>query len=251
MIRLEGVSRRFRDGANEVSALADVNLEIPAGATVALTGKSGSGKSTLLHLIGGMDWPTAGRITVDGFALHELDDPALTRFRLTRVGFVFQFFHLLPALSLMENLLLPAELAGLRAGAARERARALLREVGLEERSRSYPDRLSGGEQQRVAIARSLMLEPPILLADEPTGNLDSDTGGRVLDLFLRLSRERGATLLVATHSREVGARMARQVELRDGTVQQDSTAQRDSAAQGDSGPEKISRDGDTSAETP
>ena len=251
MIRLEGVSRRFRDGVNEVNALADVNLEIPAGATVALTGKSGSGKSTLLHLIGGMDWPTAGRITVDGFALHELDDSALTRFRLTRVGFVFQFFHLLPALSLMENLLLPAELAGLRAGAARERARALLREVGLEERSRSYPDRLSGGEQQRVAIARSLMLEPPILLADEPTGNLDSDTGGRVLDLFLRLSRERGATLLVATHSREVAARMARQVELRDGTVQQDSTAQRDSAAQGDSGPEKISRDGDTSAETP
>ena len=251
MIRLEGVSRRFQDGANEVSALADVNLEIAAGATVALTGKSGSGKSTLLHLIGGMDWPTAGRITVHGFPLHELDDPALTRFRLNHVGFVFQFFHLLPALSLMENLLLPAELAGLRAGAARERARGLLREVGLEARSRSYPDRLSGGEQQRVAIARGLMLEPPILLADEPTGNLDSDTGGQVLDLFLRLSRERGATLLVATHSREVAARMARQVELRDGTVQRDDTVQRDANPQADSGPAKTPRVGHGTGETP
>ncbi|HKI97979.1 MAG TPA: ABC transporter ATP-binding protein [bacterium] len=232
MIHLDRVSRTYRDGERDIRALRDVTLVIPAGASVALLGRSGSGKSTLLHLIGGLEWPSAGIVRVDGQALDALDDAALTRFRLHRIGFVFQFFHLLPALTVLENLLLPAELAGRPAGASAEQARRLLTEVGLTERAGSFPERLSGGEQQRVAVARALMLDPPILLADEPTGNLDSETGRRVLDLLWRLAETRGTTLLVATHSQEVAARAERRIELHDGRIVHDSAAQGTSGAE-------------------
>jgi putative ABC transport system ATP-binding protein len=225
MIHLHRVSRTFRDGEREIHALQELTLSVPAGSSLALMGRSGSGKSTLLHLIGGLEWPSAGRVEVDGQALAALDDAALTRFRLHRIGFVFQFFHLLPALSVLENLLLPAELAARPAAAARSKALALLEAVGLGERRHTYPERLSGGEQQRVAVARALMLDPPVLLADEPTGNLDSENGARVLELMWGLAASRGTTVVVATHSREVAARAARRIELLDGRIVADSAA--------------------------
>jgi putative ABC transport system ATP-binding protein len=233
MIHLQQVSRTYRDGDRDICALQDVTLTVPPGATVALLGRSGSGKSTLLHLVGGLEWPSAGTVRVDGQALDALDDAALTRFRLHRIGFVFQFFHLLPALTVLENLLLPAELAGLPAAASARQAGRLLAEVGLAGRARSFPERLSGGEQQRVAVARALMLDPPLLLADEPTGTLDSETGRRVLDLLWRLVEGRGTTLLVATHSREVAQRAARRIELGDGRVVSDSAPVADRAPAG------------------
>ena len=223
LIHLENISRVYRDGERQIRALTAIELIIPPGATVGLVGKSGSGKSTLLHLVGGLEWPSTGRVVVDGRDLRALGDAELTAFRLHRIGFVFQFFHLLPALTVLENLLLPAELAGRPRAAGRERARALLAEVGLSEREGTYPERLSGGEQQRIAVARALMLEPPVLLADEPTGTLDSENGERVMALLHRLARDQGATLVVATHSREVAARTGRLIELRDGRVVSDS----------------------------
>jgi putative ABC transport system ATP-binding protein len=225
MIRLAGVSRTYRDGEREIGALRDVNLRVAAGSTVALMGRSGSGKSTLLHLVGGLEWPSAGSVRVAGRELGAMDDAELTRFRLETIGFVFQFFHLLPTLTVMENLLLPAELAGRPARPAREAARRLLEQVGLPERAGSYPERLSGGEQQRIAVARALLLDPPVLLADEPTGSLDSDNGRRVLELLWRLTAERGTTLLVATHSPELAARAERRIELRDGRIAEDRPA--------------------------
>jgi len=230
IVELERVSRGYADGQREILALAGVDLRVPAGQTVALLGKSGSGKSTLLHLIGGLEHPSGGRIRVRGQALHELNDAQLTAFRLRHVGFVFQFFHLLPTLTVHENLLLPAELAGLAHRESLARAAALLEAVGLDGRRDTTPDRLSGGEQQRVAIARGLMLEPELVLADEPTGNLDSDTGAQVLELLLGLTRSRGTTLIVATHSGDLAARMQRRVELRDGRIVAD-TARAGSAA--------------------
>ena len=202
--------------------MTGIDLQVPAGQTVALVGRSGSGKSTLLHLIGGLEVPSAGRVEVDGQDLTALDDAALTRFRLTRIGFVFQFFHLLPALTVWENLLLPAELASTARSVAETRARALLAAIGLTERANSHPDRLSGGEQQRVAVARALLLEPALLLADEPTGNLDSQTGQQVLDLLWTLARERGTTLVIATHSPELARRADRRIALADGRMVED-----------------------------
>jgi len=223
MILLQRVSHTFREGPQLIRALDDVSLYVPAGSTLALVGRSGSGKSTLLHLVGGLEPPARGRVVVEGRPLHRLGDQARTRFRLTRVGFVFQFFHLLPALTVRENLLLPAEMAGLAREVAAARLARLMAEVGLSNRLDALPDRLSGGEQQRVAIARSLMLEPPLLLADEPTGALDSETGDRVLALMLALVRERGTTLVLATHNADVAALTDRVVELRDGRVVADS----------------------------
>ncbi len=223
MIHLERVSRVYRDGERKIHALAEVDLYVPRGATVALLGKSGSGKSTLLHLMGGLEWPSEGRVTIAGQALNALSDQALTDFRLRHIGFVFQFYHLLPALTVMENLLLPAELASYGAHQAKAKALALLADVELQGRSDTFPDRLSGGEQQRIAVARALMLDPPVLLADEPTGNLDSETGQRVLELLWRLTTARATTLVIATHSPEVAERAARRIELRDGGVLSDS----------------------------
>ena len=223
MIRLDGVSRTYRDGDRDISALKAVHLHIPPGCSVALEGKSGSGKSTLLHLMGGVEWPSAGRITVAGQALGAMTDAELTKFRLRHIGFVFQFFHLLPTLTVMENLALPAELAGLPSRERGVRARARLEEVGLADRGGTYPDRLSGGEQQRVAVARALMLDPPVLLADEPTGNLDSETGNAVLDLMWKLAATHNTTLVIATHSHALAARLERRIELQDGRIVSDS----------------------------
>lgn len=225
MIQLKNASRSYRDGEREILALSEVSLSIPSGISVALTGKSGSGKSTLLHLVGGVETPSSGQITVAGVGLHTLSDRDLTAFRLRHIGFVFQFFHLLPALSVLENLLLPVELAGQSRTGARKKAMDLLAEVGMEDRAGTAPDFLSGGEQQRVAVARALMLDPPVLLADEPTGNLDSETGGRVLDLLWELTVNRGTTVVIATHSPEIAGRTTRRIELRDGRVLADSAS--------------------------
>jgi putative ABC transport system ATP-binding protein len=223
MIDLHAVSRSYQDGDRTIPALADVTLHIPAGQSVAVVGRSGSGKSTLLHLLGGLEWPSGGRVQVAGQSLERLSERALTEFRLRKIGFVFQFFHLLPALTVLENLMLPAELAGWPRAAAREKALLRLEQVGLAARARGFPDRLSGGEQQRVALARALMLDPPVLLADEPTGNLDSATGARAMDLLWGLAGELGLTLVLATHSEALAARAQRRVELQDGRVVSDN----------------------------
>ena len=219
MIELCEVSREYRDGERTVSALRNVNLAVPRGARLALTGQSGSGKSTLLHLIGGLEQPSSGRVRVAGKALEAMTDSELTRFRLHQTGFMFQFFHLLPALSVMENLLLPTELAGVAAATAKSRARHLLQRVGLLQRAESYPERLSGGQQQRVALARALMLESPLLLADEPTGNLDSEAGQQVLDLIWSLAETQGTTVVLATHSASLADACGLRVTLRDGRI--------------------------------
>ena len=231
MIRLEEASRIFQDGAKTVRALQDITLHIPRGAIVALTGESGSGKSTLLHLMAGLERPSAGRVIVAGENLNRLGDTALSRFRLTRVGFIFQFFHLIPSLTVMENLLLPVELAGAPLRDARSRAEQGLKKIGLSDRRGAYPERLSGGEQQRVAVVRSLILEPPILFADEPTGSLDSETGAAVLSLIFDLAAEQETTVVLATHNQGLAARASRRIELRDGRIHGDTGASPDGGA--------------------
>jgi putative ABC transport system ATP-binding protein len=185
----------------------------------ALVGPSGSGKSTLLNLVAGIDLPDAGEVEVDGVGIHALSERDRTLLRRYRMGFVFQFYNLIPTLTVEENLLLPLELAGRVESVHRARAHALLAQVGLGDRLRSWPDRLSGGEQQRVALARALVHEPALILADEPTGNLDREAGRRVLDLLLRLVRGAGATLLIATHSEAAARRADRVVEIVDGRL--------------------------------
>jgi putative ABC transport system ATP-binding protein len=184
---------------------------------MAITGPSGSGKSTLLGLIAGLDSPSTGAIAIDGTDITSLDEDGLARLRGRRIGFVFQFFHLLPSLTALENVLIPMEIAGV--SGARARAAALLQEVGLSERGHHYPSQLSGGEQQRVAIARALANDPPLLLADEPTGNLDSGTGRHIIDLLLSINRSRGTTLVLVTHDPELAAVADTAIALRDGHV--------------------------------
>ncbi|MDX1592824.1 MAG: ABC transporter ATP-binding protein [Gammaproteobacteria bacterium] len=206
MVRLSGLCRHFREGEARRTVFDGLDLSIARGERVVLYGRSGSGKTTLLNLVSGIDRPDAGRVEIDGTRLDLLDEEGRTRFRRAHVGFIHQFFNLLPTLTVLENLLLPLELNGLDDAAGRARAEALLGEVGLAERRDSFPDRLSGGEQQRVAVARALVHEPRLLLADEPTGNLDAETGAAVLELLRRLADAAGRTLLVATHSREAAA---------------------------------------------
>jgi putative ABC transport system ATP-binding protein len=217
MIELRGVSKTVPSGAGSLTILHPLNLTIEAGRVAAITGPSGSGKSTLLGLIAGLDAPSTGSIILDGVDITQLDEDALARLRGTRVGFVFQFFHLLPSLTAYENVLVPMEIAGV-AGAAL-RARTLLDEVGLAERGHHYPSQLSGGEQQRVAIARALANDPPILLADEPTGNLDTVTGRHVIDLLLSINKSRKTTLILVTHDPELAAVADDAIALRDGRV--------------------------------
>ena len=204
VIELRDVRRSFVEGGRSRSVLDGVSCQIAPGELVVLLGRSGSGKSTLLNLIAGIDLPSSGEVLLEGRPLQALDDDERTVLRRDRIGFVFQFFHLVPTLTVEENLLLPLELAGRGRGEDRERALALLAEVGLADRGSQFPDRLSGGEQQRVAVARALATDPAIVLADEPTGNLDLETGLEVLDLLDRLTRRRGKTMLMVTHSREV-----------------------------------------------
>ena len=206
LVRLAGLCRRYREGEVTRAVFDALDLELAAGECVVLYGRSGSGKTTLLNLVGGIDRPDAGCIEVDGTRLDTLDEEARTRFRRARIGFVHQFFNLLPTLTVYENLLLPLELNARADAAGHARAGALLEEVGLAGRRDSFPDRLSGGEQQRVAVARAVIHEPRLLLADEPTGNLDSETGAVVLALLQRLARAAGHALLLATHSREAAS---------------------------------------------
>ncbi len=223
---LQGLTRVFHEGERSRRVLEALDLEVAAGECVALLGRSGSGKSTLLNLISGIDRPTCGTVRVHGTAVSDLSERERTRFRRRHVGFVYQFFNLLPTLSVAENVLLPLELNGASARRAGQRTRRMLEEVGLADRAHSYPDRLSGGEQQRVALARALVHEPSVVLADEPTGNLDADTGRVVLDLLDRLVRRRGHTLLLVTHSAEVAALADRRLVLSDGRLQTEALSE-------------------------
>jgi putative ABC transport system ATP-binding protein len=211
---------RLASGGHAVDVLADVSLDVPAGQFLAIAGPSGSGKSTLLGLIAGLDRPTAGRIEVAGVPISTLDEDALARFRLDHVGYVFQSFHLFPTLTAEENVAVPLELGG--DADAIPRARALLAEVGLADRAHHYPVQLSGGEQQRVAVARALARRPPLLLADEPTGNLDSATGKQIIELLVGANRRLGRTLVLVTHDAALAAHADRVITLRDGRIVSD-----------------------------
>ncbi|MBN1976106.1 MAG: ABC transporter ATP-binding protein [Anaerolineae bacterium] len=219
VVRTVGLARRYKMGDTSVDALQGVDLEIGRGEFVALVGPSGSGKSTVLNLVGGLDRPTAGEIWIDGKELSASDEKALTRHRRQHVGFVFQSFNLLPRLTAEENVALPLMFGGVPEKERRARARELLERVGLAERLTHRPTQLSGGEQQRVAIARALVGHPALLLADEPTGNLDTTTGVEIMRLLKELNQEHGLTLLVVTHDPEVAAFADRVVRLRDGQV--------------------------------
>ena len=219
MIRLINVAKSYDSSRIRVAALTDINLEIGPATFTALMGPSGCGKSTLLHLVAGVDGPTSGEIWVDGQELSRLSDAALSRFRRDQVGIVYQFYNLLPTLSAEENVALPALLTGVSSRIARERAEAWLKQVGMLHRKDHWPHELSGGEMQRVAIARALVNAPSILLADEPTGNLDSAAGQGVLELLARLNAEQRVTVLLATHSQEATAFAQRVIRLKDGRL--------------------------------
>ena len=218
MIALEHVSKHF-EGRRRITALEDIDVEIPKGELVSIVGPSGSGKSTLLNLIGGLDRPTAGTITLDGQRLDGLTDDGLTAVRRDKLGFIFQFFNLLPSLSCLENVALPLHLRGWARKKIEARARELLDLVKLNARVDHLPDELSGGERQRVAIARALSIYPPILLADEPTGNLDTQTGADILRLISDLHVTLGSTILIVTHDMNVAQTCQRTITIRDGKI--------------------------------
>jgi putative ABC transport system ATP-binding protein len=223
MIRCIDVRKIYRQGENDITALAGVSLDIAKGSFVVIMGPSGSGKSTLLHLIGGLDRPSSGDLLVDGRLIGQMADDEVTLFRRTKVGFVFQFFNLLPTLTALENVTLPFVLDGVSKGEADRRARSILEKVGLEQRRHHLPEELSGGEIQRVAIARALAFDPPILLADEPTGNLDSKNGDAILSLLRKIKEERGCTVVMVTHSDEAASYGERIIFLRDGRVEKET----------------------------
>jgi len=211
------LSKTYHEGNSPHQVLDRVNLQVPQGELIALLGASGSGKSTLLNLLSGIDEADSGDIWISGQNLPRLDENQRTLFRREHIGFIFQFFNLLPTLSALENISLPLELGGVRQPIAEEKARDMLNAVGLTDRGDSFPDQLSGGEQQRVAIARALVHDPLLVLADEPTGNLDEETGLQVMDLLESLTRSRGKNLVMATHSLENAKRADRVFHLRDG----------------------------------
>lgn len=221
MIDLDRVSKQF-DGQRHVTALREVSLSIPKGDLVSIIGPSGSGKSTLLNLMGGLDRPTSGTVSIDGAPLAGLGDDGLTRVRRDKIGFIFQFFNLLPTLTCLENVGLPLHLRGWPRDKVHERASELLQLVQLAHRVQHLPEELSGGERQRVAIARALSIYPPILLADEPTGNLDSRTGQEILELIDDLHGRLGSTVVIVTHDLQVARRCHRTIALRDGRIEQD-----------------------------
>ena len=217
MIELSEVTRTVQSGAGPLTILHPTSFGVSRGRIVAITGPSGSGKSTILGLIAGLDAPTSGRITIDGQDITALGEEALAKLRGEKVGIVFQFFHLLPSLTAYENILVPMEISGVVDAA--KRAKALLADVGLSDRGHHYPSQLSGGEQQRVAIARALANDPPVVLADEPTGNLDSGTGKQVIELLMKVNREHGRTLVLVTHDPELAAMADEIIALRDGRI--------------------------------
>ena len=228
MISLREVSKTVISGAEPLTILHPLSLEIARGEFIAIVGPSGSGKSTLLGLIAGLDAPTSGSVLIDGVDITRLDEDALARLRGEKIGFVFQFFHLIPSLTAYENVAVPMEIAGVRD--ASSRASALLEEVGLTGRAHHYPSQLSGGEQQRVALARALANDPPIVLADEPTGNLDTTNGRHIMDLLRSIHDQRGTTLVLVTHDAELAAMADGRLVLRDGRVVE-NTFQREEVA--------------------
>ncbi|OFW29266.1 MAG: ABC transporter [Acidobacteria bacterium RIFCSPLOWO2_02_FULL_65_29] len=217
MIELRAVSKTVTSGTEPLTILHPLTTQIPRGQFVAIVGPSGSGKSTLLGLIAGLDAPTSGSVVIDGVDITNLDEDALAKLRGEKIGFVFQFFHLIPSLTAHENVAVPMEIAGRSDAGAR--AAALLEEVGLTGRAHHYPSQLSGGEQQRVALARALANNPPIVLADEPTGNLDSTNGRHIMDLLRNIHTSRGTTLLLVTHDAELAAQADARLVMRDGRV--------------------------------
>jgi len=227
MLSIRRLCRSFREGERVHRVLEGLDADIGAGERVAVMGRSGSGKSTLLNLVSGIDRPDSGAVYVDGLEVSALGEPARTLFRRAHIGFVYQFFNLIPTLDVAENVRLVLELNGVRGRAARERSLAALGHVGLQARAHSPIDALSGGEQQRVAIARALVHAPKLLLADEPTGNLDDVTAREVLPALLELTRERGTTLVMVTHDEALAAAADRVLELREGRVHERAAAQR------------------------
>ena len=224
MIRCIDVRKIYRQGNNEIIALDGVSLDIAKGEFAVIMGPSGSGKSTLLHLIGGLDRPTSGELLVDQRLVGQMADDQVTLFRRTRIGFVFQFFNLLPTLTALENVALPFVLDGRSKEEAEQRATMLLDKVGLQNRKDHLPEEMSGGEIQRIAVARALAFDPPILLADEPTGNLDSKTGESILSLLRQINRDAGCTIVMVTHSQEAAGYGDRTIFFRDGKIEKEST---------------------------
>ena len=218
MIKLQGVSKTVISADQLLTILHPLDLEVPAGQFLAVIGPSGSGKSTLLGLIAGLDMPSTGRILIEGINITTLDEDRLAELRGKKIGIVFQFFHLLPTLSAFENILVPLEIAGV--DDATDKARALLGEVDLADRGHHYPSQLSGGEQQRIAIARALANDPPILLADEPTGNLDRKNGRQVIELLMEVNKGRGTTVVLVTHDHELVRRADVTISMRDGKAE-------------------------------
>ncbi|MYD88642.1 MAG: ABC transporter ATP-binding protein [Acidobacteria bacterium] len=218
MIELRGVSKTVQSGDRALTILHPLDLSVPAGQSLSIVGPSGSGKSTLLGLIAGLDTPSTGKVLIGGTEITALDEDQLARLRGARIGFVFQFFHLIPSLTALENVMVPLEIAGVANPSGK--GRRLLADVGLTERGHHYPSQLSGGEQQRVAIARALANDPPLLLADEPTGNLDSTNGRHVIDLLVDINRTRGTTLMLVTHDRELAGCTDVTLAMRDGRTE-------------------------------
>ncbi|MFO8056640.1 MAG: ABC transporter ATP-binding protein [bacterium] len=220
LVRLEDLDKSFYRNEGEVRVLKGIDLEIRRGETVAVVGVSGAGKSTLLHILGALELPTRGRVLIDGNEINRMQARELARFRNVHLGFVFQFHHLLPEFTALENTMMPALIARIPASRAKEKAEEILTELGLADRLSHKVGELSGGEQQRVALSRAVLLEPSLILADEPTGNLDATTGKTVEDLILKLNREKNITALIVTHNEALARRMDRIIRLHDGMIQ-------------------------------
>jgi lipoprotein-releasing system ATP-binding protein len=219
MIILENLSKTFFKDGNKIEVLRGLNLEIKKGESLAILGVSGAGKSTLIHILGTLDHPTSGNISINGMNVFEWDENKMARFRNLNIGFIFQFNNLLPEFDALENTMMPALISGMPKKLAAQKASSLLEEMGLEKRTRHKPGELSGGEQQRVAIARALIMEPEILLADEPTGNLDTETGKKIEDILVNLNATKNITLIVVTHNKLLSERMSGKIGLRDGKI--------------------------------
>ena len=219
MIILNNLSKTFLKDGNKIEVLRGIDLEIKKGDSLAILGVSGAGKSTLIHILGTLDHPTSGNISINGMNIFDWDENKMARFRNSNIGFVFQFNNLLPEFDALENTMMPALISGMPKKLAAQKAYSLLEEMGLEKRTRHKPGELSGGEQQRVAIARALVMEPEILLADEPTGNLDTETGKKIEDILVNLNATKKITLVIVTHNKLLSERMSGKIGLRDGKI--------------------------------